>query len=332
VVTARLPADFRPPTPVRRLTLHRPDGVRLAVQVHGPDDVPVVVLSHGWTCSATFWTRVTHRLLTDRRVVVYDQRGHGRSSAVPAGGFTTAALAGDLAAVLTATVPAGRRAVVAGHSMGGMSLVAMAGAEPDTLRRTVSAALLASTGMDELVGRMSILPHPAEPGDRWLTIAQRLMTEPHALHGLPLPLARAAATWVTLSGKATRAEREFNADILLACPPVTYRGFALMLGALDLADELARFDVPAMVLVGTHDRLTPPWHAHRTADALPRPLGLLELQGHGHMTPLTAPDATADTIRRLAAASVESSPAAPASAGPDQRPAKATRPPRVEAR
>jgi pimeloyl-ACP methyl ester carboxylesterase len=295
-----LPPDFLPPTPRRRLTLHRPDGVRIAVQLHGPDDAPTVVLAHGWTCSATFWNRVTHRLLGDHRVVVFDQRGHGRSSTVPDGGFTTDALAGDLAAVLRATVPAEGKAVVAGHSMGAMAMVALAGTDADTLHATIGAAVLASTGVEELVGRLNVLPVNREPDERWLAFARAAMADPRGLPRLPLSAARAVTTRVTLSRTATRAEREFTTDIVLACPVATFRGFALMLGEVNLRKQLDLFDVPTTVLVGTHDRLTPPWHAHRMADALPFSLGLVELPGEGHMTPLTAPDQVAGVVRRLA--------------------------------
>jgi pimeloyl-ACP methyl ester carboxylesterase len=312
-MTGSLPADFRPPTPSRRLAVRSADDTRLAVEIHGepPDgdpERPTVVLAHGWTCSASFWVRVVHRLRTDLRVVVYDQRGHGRSQAVCAGGFTPDALADDLAAVLTATVPAGRPAVVAGHSMGAMSLVALAGRHPDVLRERVAGALLASTGVAELVGRVAVLPtgprrtrRPASA--RSLRTRERLirlgMTDPRPLHALPRSLARALLADLTMSPTATRAEREYAADVVLACPPPTYTGFAEMLTKLDLRQELGSFDVPALVLVGTRDRLTPPWHARRMVAALPRPLGLVELYGHGHMTPVTAPVSVSDAVRRL---------------------------------
>jgi pimeloyl-ACP methyl ester carboxylesterase len=305
----RLPDDFRPSTPSRRLVVRSADGTRLAVEVHGepldetPGERPTVVLAHGWTCSASFWVRVVHRLRTDLRVVVYDQRGHGRSQAVGVGGFTPDAIADDLAAVLTATAPDDGRTVVAGHSMGAMAVVALAGRRHDVLAARVGAVLLASTGVAELVGRMAVLPlrersATSRARERLVRVG---MADARALHRLPLPVARALVSEVTLAPGATRAEREFTADIVLACPPATYLGFGEMLAALDLRSDLTALDVPAEVLVGTRDRLTPPWHAHGMAAALPLPAGLVEVPGAGHMTPVTAPDAVSDAVRALVA-------------------------------
>jgi len=311
-VTA-VPADFRPPTPARRLTVTSPDGARIAVQVHEPagdPDAPTAVLVHGWTLSANFWVRVVHRLAGQVRMVVYDQRGHGRSGPVPDGGFTAAALADDLAAVLAATVPGDRTAVVTGHSMGGMALVAFAGRYPDALHRQVRAALLASTGLEQLLGRMTVVPwvgrrpanapDDAASGPVRLALTRRALGDARALHLMPLRLARATLVRVAMSRTATPQERAYAADLMLACPQRTYEGFARALAELDLAGDLPRLDVPTRVLVGTADRLTPPWHARRMAAALPCPAGLVQVAGAGHLTPLTAPDAVAAAVLDLA--------------------------------
>jgi pimeloyl-ACP methyl ester carboxylesterase len=327
------PPDFLPPAPARRLTVRSADGTRIAVQLHEPQAVapvdgatragnrPTVVLVHGWTCSTTFWVRVVHRLRPDLRVVVYDQRGHGRSGPVPDGGFTPGAVAADLAAVLDATVAPGERAVVAGHSMGAMALVAFAGRYPDQLHRQVAAGLLASTGVEQLMGRMAVLPrlrHDPRAADgsrdgrpvgaRAEALARFTIGSGRSVHRMPLRLARATLVHATMSRSATPAERAFCTDIVLACQQRTYQGFAEMLGTLDLSADLRRLDVPATVLVGTRDRLTPPWHARRLAAALPRPVGLVELPGSGHMTPLTEPDVVATEIRRLAALTADPTP------------------------
>lgn len=97
------------PVPARELIARSADGARIHVEVHGRDDAPAVVLSHGWTCSTHFWAAQVRDLAVDHRVVVYDQRGHGRSPAVGREGYSTEALADDLEAVLAATLAPGRR-------------------------------------------------------------------------------------------------------------------------------------------------------------------------------------------------------------------------------
>lgn len=148
---------YAPPAPARTLTAVSADGARLHVEVHGAEGAPAVVLSHGWTCSTAFWAAQIRELARDHRVVAYDQRGHGRS---PAGAkrYSTTALADDLAAVLKAGLAPGERAVVAGHSMGGMTVMASAG-RPEFAEHA-AAALLCSTGSSGLVEGSTVLPLP----------------------------------------------------------------------------------------------------------------------------------------------------------------------------
>src|SRR4051812_48191842 len=78
-----LPPSVRSVVPMSDLLVS--DGVRLAVDVTGPDDAPTVVLVHGLAASVDLGWRATGVL--DRlggaglRIVAYDARGHGRSDA-----------------------------------------------------------------------------------------------------------------------------------------------------------------------------------------------------------------------------------------------------------
>ena len=68
------------------------------------------------------------RALSERgfRVVAYDQRGHGHSEPARGGDYAIERFGEDLEAVLSTCVPSGQRAVVAGHSLGAMSIAAWA--------------------------------------------------------------------------------------------------------------------------------------------------------------------------------------------------------------
>jgi pimeloyl-ACP methyl ester carboxylesterase len=57
--------------------------------------------------------------------------------------------------------------------------------------------------------------------------------------------------------------------------------------------------VPTAVVHGTADRLTPPVHARALTAALPHCVGLTELTGVGHMSPVEAPQAVTGRIREL---------------------------------
>lgn len=77
-----------------------------------------------------------------------------------------------------------------------------------------------------------------------------------------------------------------------------------VLADLDLDAGVRELRVPTAVIAGTEDRLTPPVHARAIAAALPDCLGLTELAGMGHMTPVEAPEAVTAKIRELVTAYV----------------------------
>src|SRR5690349_2234195 len=104
-----------------------PDGVRLHVEEYGDPSSPLtVVLLHGWTLDARLWRHQIQDLPVNLgapvRIIAFDLRGHGHSTACPPHTTTLAQLADDLHAVLQDRVPDGR-VVLVGHSMGGMTIM-----------------------------------------------------------------------------------------------------------------------------------------------------------------------------------------------------------------
>ncbi|MBO0773268.1 MAG: alpha/beta hydrolase [Actinobacteria bacterium] len=281
-----------------RLQARSADGTRISVEVHEPErpGSPTVVLVHGWTCAASVWEPVIAELAGRVRVVAYDQRGHGASDPAGPGRCSTGALADDLAAVLDAAVPAGELPVLAGHSMGGMAIMAVAGRGP--LSRRASGVLLASTAcLSRTTGGLPLaggLPSPAELS------RHLLLTSPLPL-GPVTAISRAALRYLTLGPGASGELTRTTAAMVHACDRRTRAAWGRVMVNLDLTGALAGIDVPARVLVGSRDRLTPPPHARRIASLLPRCAGLTELPGAGHMTPLEDPGTVARLIRELAA-------------------------------
>jgi pimeloyl-ACP methyl ester carboxylesterase len=74
--------------------------------------------------------------------------------------------------------------------------------------------------------------------------------------------------------------------MLIACPPDVRAACGLAMADMDLRHAVARLTVPTLVVAGAEDKLTPPSHARRIADALPRLVRLIELPATGHMSPL----------------------------------------------
>lgn len=288
-----------PSMEAEQIEVRTDDGALLHVLAYGDPDAQPLVFSHGWTCSGMYWAPQINAFADRYRVVVYDQRGHGSSEAGtrPLGPDV---LADDLAAVLDAVVPAGRKAVLAGHSMGGMSIIAWAERFPEQVSEKAAGVLLASTGMDNLVAHAALIALP----ERFPRVPVRVA---RPLLGAQLPLVESKFTtralkYVALSPSASAAEVDFCEKIVLGCPPRTRGGWGFALSTLDIHEGLENLNVPTTVLVGTADRLTPPVHARRLAAGLEE-AGNLErlvvLDGIGHMSSVEAIDAFDDEVLHL---------------------------------
>jgi len=288
---------YAPPVPTRELTAVSADGARLHVEVHGSEDAPPVVLAHGWTCSTAFWAAQIRDLAVDHRVIAYDLRGHGRSPA--SARCSTEVLADDLEAVLAATLAPGERAVIGGHSMGAMTVLAAAGRP--RFREHAAAALLCSTGSARLVAEALVVPMRAGRVRTWITariLGSRLPLGPVT------PVARHALKYATMGAGSAPEMVEACAQVVHACPRDVRHAWSLVLESLDLDDRIRELTVPTEVVVGTADRLTPPVHARALTAALPNCVGSTELFGLGHMTPVEAPELVTGRIRHLVTAYV----------------------------
>ncbi|GGO76970.1 alpha/beta fold hydrolase [Nocardioides deserti] len=287
-----------------RHTLTTHDGLTLAVTTHGREDAGLtVLLAHCWTADEEDWHYQVRDLLdrygTDLRIVTWDARGHGRSQESPLEACTVENLARDLGAVIDAYAAEGPL-VLAGHSIGGMTLMALPETRPDLVQR-VRGLLFASTSSGDLgtvtlglpdVGPAAkrVIPHVLAWRARHLTRRERRRTPSveryvvnRLLFGQPLRLRDA--------GLAT--------DQLICCPPATMEGFYRDLMQHERLAGLAAYDdVPTVVLVGSADRLTPPPHARRLAGGI-RGARLLVAPGAGHYLPLERSDLVTEHLVAL---------------------------------
>ncbi|WP_406014062.1 SDR family oxidoreductase [Streptomyces sp. NBC_00984] len=97
----------------------RTGGIELCVAELGEEGRPTVVLVHGYPDSKEVWTDVARQLADQWHVVLYDVRGHGRSTAPKPlrGGFTLEKLTDDFLAVADAVSP-DRPVHLVGHDWG----------------------------------------------------------------------------------------------------------------------------------------------------------------------------------------------------------------------
>ncbi|MFA9443979.1 alpha/beta fold hydrolase [Egicoccus sp. AB-alg6-2] len=271
------------PLPGMGRTVVSADGTRLAVWEAGPIDGPVVVFAHGWGMGVRFWIHQLRELSNDHRVIAYDQRGHVASGRAADGDYSTDAFAADLDAVLTTCVPADRRALLVGHSMGAMSIIAWADAQPGPVADRVHGAVLASTGVDQLNSTFF-----AELGFAKLvadTLGARAFTSRLPLPHGPSPVGHRATAYIAVGKDAPPSAIVLTEQLFLDCPADVRSAIGVTIGRLDLRHALAKLSVPTTVVVGTDDRLTPPVHAQRLVEALPD-AELLEFEGAGHQAPL----------------------------------------------
>ncbi|HVL98791.1 MAG TPA: alpha/beta hydrolase [Egibacteraceae bacterium] len=278
------------------------DGTRLHAEILGPDDAPAIVLAHGYTMTQDAWHYQRRDLSEEFRVVSYDQRGHGASAEAETGDYTMDALASDLAAVIERCVPPGERVVVAGHSLGAMSALALAKEHGELLGPRVAGLALVSTSGADIIG--GVLGGAAAVATNALpAVADALLPR---LVGMPGPLGARPSDFtflliraISLSPNASPAHVAFTERLSMGCPSAVRAALIPAFTSLDLTDAARGVSVPALVISGDLDRLTPPSGARQLAELLPD-ARLVELQGVGHMAPLEAHEAVTAHLRAFA--------------------------------
>lgn len=291
----------------RAVPVRAADGTLLHARVFGPDDAPTIVLVHGWTEAIRFWTRQTQSLSADFRVVAYDARGHGDSDPAAGGDYSMDAFADDLGAVLDATVHAGQKAVVAGHSLGGMTVVAWAGRHREQVAERLAAAALISTGMGDLISEMLVVRTPKAFEQALRPVSEAVLSARGPLPKKSTPLTNRAIRYATMSAAATPAQVAFCEELILAADSSARAATGRSLTKLELYDAVEHLTVPTVVMAGERDKLTPPKHAERLADSLPEVVELAVIADHGHMLPVEAADDVTRRLRRLLRTYVEAS-------------------------
>jgi non-heme chloroperoxidase len=268
-------------------TVTTDDGAELAVWDYAGQsaDAPTVLLSHCWTGNHEIWVPVARRLREQGyRVVLYDQRGHGASTRGTAP-ISVELLAHDLATVLEATDARG--AVLAGHSMGGMSIMSLAHHRSDVLHERARAVVLVATSATK-VGNY---PDPFV----------RRMAAP--LVGSPV-LTRAMAgrnghrfVRGVFGTEAVHAHMVLTANAFSRAHPGARADFMVALSTMDLLEGIATIQLPTTVMVGSRDTLTLPPKSDEMVATIPG-ARLVTLPDKGHMLPLEDPDAVTDEIVR----------------------------------
>jgi pimeloyl-ACP methyl ester carboxylesterase len=285
------------------------DGVELAVVIDDPpehdDDLPTVIFTHGYALSLDSWPDQRGSLGRHARLVLWDQRGHGRSTKGPAG-TSIDRLGRDLGCVLDAVAPSGP-VVLVGHSMGGMTVMALADQRPEIFGpRVRGVALLATSaggiadvdlGLPQPVARLAHRMAPAigaalESEGPVSALVERAR---RASNDLGLLITRAYAFGSTPPTDGTR----LVSDLIAGTPVDVLADLLPALQAHDKREALqALGSVELLVMVGDADLLTPPGHSIEIVRRTPT-AELVILPGVGHMLTLEAPEQVNRHLLRL---------------------------------
>jgi pimeloyl-ACP methyl ester carboxylesterase len=299
------------------------DGVALHVEVDEPqvpDPAPLtVVFSHGYALNLDSWHYQRLALRDRYRLVFWDQRGHGRSGTGAAGSSTIDQIGEDLAAVIDAVAAQGPL-VLLGHSMGGMTVMALAGSRPELFTERVLAVGLISTSAGGLGGVDLGLAGLGRLGMRMAPAAAR------ALARQPNLVARGRRLGSDLEGLLVR-RYSFASSV----PPQLISFAAKMIAQTRMEvisdflptfnshDKRKALDVlqghEVLVMAGDSDLITPAAHSDDIVRLLPG-AEYIVVQHAGHLLPLEHPDLVNAHLEELID---EAAKAARASARPNRR-------------
>ncbi len=292
--------------PSKTMIVHSADGTRLHTEVFGPANGYPIVLAHGITCSLKVWHEQINDLSRDFRVIAYDHRGHGRSGVPAPSAYSLDHLAADLDAVLAAVLRPGERAVVAGHSMGGIAISAWSDRFRHRVRERVDAVALINTTHGNLLDKIQLLRAPGVLRSTRNAAARAMI---RSLGGAPLirgtqPGSMRFLQMMVVGAETDPAVSNLLHDIFAATSPAGRGAWARV-----LVDELgpkayidlSGLTVPALVVGSTKDRLLPMCRARKIADTVPNLIELVEVPG-GHCAMLEHPQVVTGHLRGLASA------------------------------
>jgi pimeloyl-ACP methyl ester carboxylesterase len=283
------------------------DGAKLHVEIDSaPSAALNVVLVHGFTANLGEFALQRETLRGRATTVLYDCRGHGRSRRGRVRNPSIDQLGRDLGAVLDAAVPPGPT-VLLGHSMGGMTILALARQRPELFGGRVAGAFLLATSSGGVVEegavgsavrvlrRLGLLQLYLVLFSLWAPLLERFRRRGTRLMRLYF------RHYLFGRDDATPEAVTQVQEMLEQTPlPVVAAFYKTLLDHDEHASLEVLHPLPVTLLVGDADRLTPLSHSRRMAEALPD-AELVVVPGAGHTVNITRRQVVDDALLRLLA-------------------------------
>jgi pimeloyl-ACP methyl ester carboxylesterase len=257
-------------------------GVSLHVEVVEPQGVTpdlTVIFVHGFCLDLGTWhfqRRSLSGLARPRlRMVFYDQPGHGRSGRKPAGDYGLDDLGADLGAVVDQVAASGPLVLI-GHSMGGMTIMALAEARPELFTDRVVGVGLISTSAGDLDAVALGMPDIAARIRKSLTPALAAV-----IRARPALLEKGRTSGRDLTYLLTRRYGFGRAGVSAALVRYVEQmnaatSLEVIAGYLRTLSDHERYaalevldGIETLVICGDSDLLTPPAHTEEIARLLP---------------------------------------------------------------
>jgi pimeloyl-ACP methyl ester carboxylesterase len=263
-----------------------------------------LVFVHGYALNLDCWHFQREYFRGKRRMVFYDQRSHGRSGRSPRQHATIDQLGRDLRSVLDALVPDGP-VVLVGHSMGGMSVMALAEHHPEMFGDRVTGVALVSTTAGGLSSNR--LFGPLLPEKVMQAVTPRLVAGLARAPELVDSARRAGSNIGFLAtDRLAFGERVPSSYVEFVDAMLSQTSFEVLAEFFPNFDTLDKFSVlhafervPTMIICGTRDLLTAIGHSRKMASRIDGSV-LVECPGAGHLVILERKDRVNPALDRLA--------------------------------
>ena len=243
--------------------------VQINTRVEGPQNAPWMVLSNSLGSNLSMWDLQMDLLTRTHRVLRYDTRGHGGSSA-PRGPYSFDDLVADAIGVMDYYGIA--RADWMGLSMGAMTGMGLALYHPDRFSRMILAD-----------GRADAPPEYQSMWDERI----RAVTS----GGMEAVADGAMAMWVTDEWrKANPRHTAVLRSMVTRTDPEGYIGCCFAIRALDYLRHLPKISLPVLYVVGDQDRGAPPDVMYAMAQATPG-ARFVQIPHAGHISNVNMPAA-----------------------------------------